>query len=164
MTSKQHPGGSVVSLDSLLDTDSEGGDADDIYNTGRHVMKTEFVKHLQVHNFLQAGIHADGEAAKAQLLLLFSILSSSVEWLETSNLCSKTSTICNAHADAEFILEEGNAPPELRDASTQWYPPCSVARTHPFRQQHAWMPPGLHVVPPPGQRKQSPLHQRQVAC
>ena len=94
---------------------------------------------------------------------LSSILSSNVEWLETGKL-SETVHLCYAPADAESAQGEGTARPELRDASTQWYPPCSVARTHPFRQQHAWVPPGLHVVPPPGHCKQSPLHQRQVAC
>lgn len=95
---------------------------------------------------------------------LSSILSSSVEWLETCALRLQTFDLCAAHADAESDQDEQHAGPELRDASTQWYPPCPVARTHSFRQQHAWVPPGLHVVPPPEQRKQSTLHQRQVAC
>ena len=36
MTSKQHPGGSAISLDGVLDTDSEGGDADNMSNIGEY--------------------------------------------------------------------------------------------------------------------------------
>ena len=101
---------------------------------------------------------------KLEHFSLSSILPLSVEWLETCHLRFQTCDPFNAHADAESNQDEQHAHPERRDASTQWYLPCPVAHTHPLRQQHAWVPPGLHVVPPPGQRKQSPLQQRQVAC
>ncbi len=68
--------------------------------------------------------------------------------------------------DAEHGAESEAAVHQvMKDASTQWRPQHARRRYRGFMQPNAWVPPGLHVVPPPSsQHQQEPLLQRKVKC